>query len=101
MDIPDPDQWTTFALTPEGGAHSAFTNYENPEVIALNKKAQLSNDPAERAVLYSQIQQMAGDDAFLTYLYYSPYAYASTDLVKGFAVTPLGNYHTEDIYKIK
>jgi peptide/nickel transport system substrate-binding protein len=101
MDIPDPDQWTTFALTPEGGAHSAFTNYENPELIALNEKAQRSNDPAERENLYSQIQETAGEEAFLTYLYYSPYAFASTDKVKGFAVTPLGNYRTEDIYKIK
>lgn len=101
MDIPDPDQWTTFALSPEGGSHSAFTNYQNPELIALNKQAQRSNDNAERAKLYNQIQKIAGDDAFLSYLYYSPYAFASTDKVKGFEVTPLGNYHTEDIYKTK
>ncbi|MGH1523929.1 hypothetical protein ACRAWC_07765 [Leifsonia sp. L25] len=31
----------------------------------------------------------------------SPYAYAATDKVKGFHVTPLGNYHVEDIYKTK
>lgn len=102
MDIPDPDQWTTFALDPEsGGAHSAFTNYNNPDVIALNKQAQRENDPAKRAELYKEIQKIAGEDAFLAYLYYSPYAYASTDKVNGFEVTPLGNYHTENIYKTK
>ena len=36
-------------------------------------------------------------DAFLDCLYYSPYAYATTDKVQGFHVTPLGNYHTENI----
>ena len=39
MDIPDPDEWTSFAVDPEGGSHSAFTSYNNPEVIALNKQA--------------------------------------------------------------
>jgi peptide/nickel transport system substrate-binding protein len=101
MDIPDPDQWTTFALTPDAGANQIFTNYLNPELVAINTQAQRSNDPAERAELYSQIQKITGESAFLSYLYYSPFAYASTDKVKDFAVTPLGAYHVADIYKIK
>jgi len=32
-------------------------------------------------------------------MYYSPYAYASSTKVGGFAVTPLGNYHLEDVWK--
>jgi peptide/nickel transport system substrate-binding protein len=99
MDIPDPDEWTSFAVDPEGGSHSAYTNYNNPAVIALNKQAQAETDEATRADLYEQLQAMVADDAFAAYLYYSPYAYAMTDKVSGFEVTPLGNYHLEDVSK--
>jgi len=99
MDIPDPDEWTSFAVDPEGGSHSAYTSYNNPEVIALNKQAQAETDDAKRADLYKQLQAKVADDAFAAYLYYSPYAYAMSDKVSGFEVTPLGNYHLEDVSK--
>lgn len=99
MDIPDPDEWTSFAVDPSGGAQSAFTFYNNPKVISLNKQAEQEIDPAKRAVLYTQLQQLTAQDAFLVYLYYPPYAYATTDKVHGFFVTPLGNFHLEDVYK--
>jgi peptide/nickel transport system substrate-binding protein len=99
MDIPDPDEWTSFAVDPEGGSHSAYTNYNNPDVIALNKQAQSETDDTKRADLYKQLQAKVADDAFAAYLYYSPYAYAMTDKVTGFEVTPLGNYHLEDVSK--
>jgi peptide/nickel transport system substrate-binding protein len=83
MDIPDPDEWTSFAVDPSGGAKSAFTSYDNASVINLNKQA----------------EQQTSKDAFLAYLFYPPYAYATTDKVHGFFVTPLGNFHLEDVYK--
>ncbi|WP_111719048.1 ABC transporter substrate-binding protein [Homoserinimonas sp. OAct 916] len=101
MDIPDPDQWTSFAVDPASGANSSSTFYNSPKAIALNKQAQQEADLDKRAELYKELQAVTGEDAFLTYLYYSPYAYASTDKVQGFHVTPLGNYHVEDIYKTK
>lgn len=101
MDIPDPDEWTSFAVDPSGGSNSAFTNYDNPDVIALNKQAQQETDDSKRQELYSKLQQQTGDDAFLAYLYYSPYVFATTDKVQGFHVTPLGNYQLEDVSKTK
>jgi peptide/nickel transport system substrate-binding protein len=97
MDIPDPDEWTSFAVDPKGGAKSAFTDYNNPKVIALNKQAQSEIDTGTRAKLYDQLQEQTGSDAFLAYLYYSPYAYAISDKVSGFHVTPLGNYPLETV----
>lgn len=99
MDIPDPDQWTSFAVDPEGGSNSAFTYWDDPAVVELNAQAQREIDDDARQDLYTQIQEQAGESAFLAYLYYSPYAYAMTDAVQGFQVTPLGNYHLEDVYK--
>ncbi|MFZ7088941.1 ABC transporter substrate-binding protein [Curtobacterium sp. RRHDQ10] len=101
MDIPDPDEWTSFAVDPDGGSDSAFTHYDNPEVIAINRQAQQETDPSKRQELYSELQQKTGDDAFLAYLYYSPYVFATTDEVSGFHVTPLGNYQLEDVSKSK
>lgn len=101
MDIPDPDQWTSFAVDPEGGSRSAFTAYNNPAVVDLNRRAQLEVDSNKRQELYNELQKLTGEDAFLAYTYYSPYAYGLSDKVEGFKVTPLGNYHLEDITKSK
>ena len=38
------------------------------------------------------MQTDAAHDAFMAFLYYSPYPYATTTNVHGFFVTPLGNY---------
>ncbi|NYJ06868.1 ABC transporter substrate-binding protein [Petropleomorpha daqingensis] len=101
MDIPDPDEWTSFAVDPDGGSHSSFSYYTNPQVIDLNKQAQQETDESKRQDLYSQIQTQVSADSPFAYLYYAPYVFAMTDHVKGFDVTPLGNYHLEDVYKTK
>ena len=98
MDIADPDELVTFALDPAGGAHSFYTNYDNPQVVALSHKAQRQTDPEKRAVLYAQLQRIAAHDAFLGFLYYSPYRWAYSSKVHGFFVNPLGNYHLEDVW---
>src|SRR3954466_362129 len=98
MDIADPDELVTFAIDSKaGGAESFYTGYENPDVVALSHKAQHDEDIDSRAQLYKQIQDMTAQDAFLGYLYYSPFRYAYRDNVKGFFVYPLGNYHLEDV----
>jgi peptide/nickel transport system substrate-binding protein len=98
MDIADPDELVTFAIDPAGGAHSFYTNYENPTVIKLSHQAQRETNPAKRAKLYSQLQRIAAGDAFLGFLYYSPFRYAYSSKLHGFFVYPLGNYHLEDAW---
>ena len=60
-----------------GGAHSFFTDYNNPKVVSLSHQAEHNEDPAKRQKLYSQIQSLAAHDAFLPPLYYSPFRYAT------------------------
>jgi peptide/nickel transport system substrate-binding protein len=98
MDIADPDELVTFAIDADSGAHSFFTDYLNEEAIAATKQAQSTFDTAERQTLYSQIQETAANDAFMIFLYYSPYRYAFSDTVQGFVVYPTGNYHMEDVW---
>jgi peptide/nickel transport system substrate-binding protein len=99
MDIADPDELVTFAVDPKGGgAQSFFTGYLNPKVVALSHQAQRNTNPAARRALYAQIQRLAAQDAFMGFLYYSPFRYAYSKKVHGFFVYPLGNYHLEDVW---
>ena len=99
MDIADPDELVTFAVDPKGGgAESFFTGYSNPAVIALSHQAQRNTNPAKRRALYAQIQRLAAQDAFMGFLYYSPFRYAYSSKLHGFLVYPLGNYHLEDVW---
>jgi peptide/nickel transport system substrate-binding protein len=97
MDIADPDELVTFAVDPSAGSHSFYTSYDNAAVIADTKKAEQTFDTAGRQQLYSAIQKQAADDAFMGFLYYSPFSYAFSTKVSGFQVYPTGNYHLEDV----
>jgi peptide/nickel transport system substrate-binding protein len=101
MDIPDPDELATFGLDPTSGAKSFFTSYDNKTVVQDVHKAEQVTTPSVRQSLYNTVQTDASNDAFMAFLYYSPYAYATTTNVHGFAVTPLGNYHMQDVWLSK
>jgi peptide/nickel transport system substrate-binding protein len=98
MDIPDPDELVTFAVDPTSGAKSFFTDYDNPTVVKDAHLAEQTTTPATRQSLYNIIQTDAAQDAFMAYLYYSPYPYATGSNVHGFFVTPLGNYHMQNVW---
>ena len=101
MDIPDPDELATFAVDPKSGAKSFFTSYDNPTVVKDTHAAEVTTDPAQRQKLYNVVQADTAADAFMAFLYYSPYPYATTSNVHGFYVTPLGNMHMEDVWLSK
>jgi peptide/nickel transport system substrate-binding protein len=101
MDIPDPDELATFAVDPNSGARSFFTAYNNPTVVKDTHNAEQTLATSDRQSLYNQIQAQSASDAFMAFLYYSPYAYATTANVHGFFVTPLGNYHLENVWLSK
>jgi peptide/nickel transport system substrate-binding protein len=101
MDIPDPDELATFAVDPTSGAKSFFTSYNNPTVVKDTHAAEKITTPSARQSLYNVIQTDAAQDAFMAFLYYSPYPYVTTSNVHGFFVTPLGNYHMEDVWLSK
>ena len=98
MDIADPDELVSFAVDPTQGAHSFQTYYNNPVVVKAAQAAAREFDPKKRQVLYSKIQRIAAEDAFMAFLYYSPFRYAYSNKVQGFQVYPTGNYHMEDVW---
>ena len=101
MDISDPDELATFAVDPKSGAKSFFTMYNNPAVVNAAHEAERTLDTEKRQQLYNTLQTGAAKDAFMAFLYYSPYPYAATTNVHGFFVTPLGNMHMENVWLSK
>ena len=85
-------------LWPTTGSKSFFTNYNNPAVVKAVHDAELTTVPSARQADYNTAQSVSAQDAFLAFLYYSPYQYVETSNVHGFNVTPLGNYHMEDVW---
>jgi peptide/nickel transport system substrate-binding protein len=98
MDIPDPDELATFGLDPTAGSKSFFTSYDNATVIKAVHAAEVTTNTAARQADYAIAQTQAAKDAFMAFLYYSPYAYVEASNVHGFSVTPLANYHMEDVW---
>ena len=101
MDIPDPDELATFGVDPNSGAKSFFTAYNNPTVVKATHNAEQTLSTTARQDLYNTVQSDSASDAFMAFLYNSPYAYATTSSVHGFYVTPLGNYHLENVWLSK
>ena len=93
MDIPDPDELATFAVDPKAGSKSFFTDYNDPTVVNDAHAAEKVLSKSGRAKLYNDLQTKAANDAFMAFLYYSPYAYATSSKLHNFQVTPLGNYY--------
>ena len=101
MDIADPDELVTFAVDPNSGAKSFYTDYSNADVIKWTHQAEHEFETPKRQDLYSKIQAQAANDAFMAFLFYSPYRYAYTNKLNGFYVYPTGNYHMEDVWLSK
>jgi len=98
MDIADPDELVTFAVDPGSGAKSFYTDYNNADVIKWTHEAERTFSASQRQKLYSDIQAQAAKDAFMAFLYYSPYRYAFSNKVHGFFVYPTGNFHMENVW---
>ncbi|GII55976.1 glutathione ABC transporter substrate-binding protein [Planotetraspora thailandica] len=97
MDLADPDELAQFALDPTTGGHSFDTGMNDASLIDLVHKAQKEFDKTKRQALYTELQTKAAESAFLVFLFYTPFPYATTSNVQGFNVLPTGSYHLEDV----
>lgn len=98
-DIPDPDELVTFAASYASGSWNFFTWYNNPQVSALSKQAERTNDNATRQRNYYQIQQIWSRDQWFYALYYTPFINAVNSKVHGFHENPLGYFEFQGVTK--
>jgi peptide/nickel transport system substrate-binding protein len=96
-DIPDPDERTAWFLN-ESASNDYFTYHRDPALKALVERSEKVFDEQQRGQLYAEIQKRHADVMPQVPLYYSPYQYAWSTKVHGFKVSPLGNYHLEDVW---
>lgn len=98
-DISDPDEMASFQVdVKNGGSHSFWTFYDNPQAITLVHQAETEFNNAKRAALYGQIQEIVAQDAPYIALDYPPNIYAWSPRLRGFAVNPGGAYRLEDVW---
>jgi peptide/nickel transport system substrate-binding protein len=98
-DISDPDEMASFQVdVSNGGSHSFWTYYDDPQAIALVRQAEHELDGAKRAALYRQIQAIVAQDAPYVPLDYTPNIYGWSPKVHGFAVNPGGAYRLEGVW---
>jgi len=91
-DIIDPDEVATFGADCQGGANAFNSYWCSTQANNLVSQARLELNSARRQALYDQIQQIVYAQSPFIVTDYSPYRYGVGSWVKGFHVTPLGNY---------
>jgi len=91
-DIIDPDEVATFGADCQGGAFAFNSYWCSTQANNLVSQARLELNSATRQSLYDQIQQIVYAQSPFIVTDYSPYRYGVGSWVKGFHVTPLGNY---------
>ena len=91
-DIIDPDEVATFGANCKGGANAFNSYWCDSQANSLVDRARAELDNAKRQQMYSQIQQIVYQQSPFIVTDYCPYRYGVGDWVKGFHVTPLGNY---------
>jgi peptide/nickel transport system substrate-binding protein len=91
-DIIDPDEVATFGADCQGGANAFNSYWCSTQANKLVSEARLELNSAKRQALYSQVQQIVYQQSPFIVTDYSPYRYGVGSWVKGFHVTPLGNY---------
>jgi len=92
-DIIDPDEVATFGADGGGGANAFSSYWTDATATKLVNAARSETDTTKRAAMYAQVQKIVADQVPFLPMTYTPYRYASGQWVKGFAVSPLGNYN--------
>jgi peptide/nickel transport system substrate-binding protein len=91
-DIIDPDEVATFGADCKGGANAFNSYWCSTQATKLVGEARSELNDSARQNLYNQIQQIIYTQSPFIVTDYSPYRYGVGSWVKGFHVTPLGNY---------
>jgi len=99
-DINDDDELATLQAdgSAASGFFSFFSRYNNPEVNDLLAQARATSDPAERAALYAQVQDIVYNDGYSVPLNFSPYVNAYYDYVVGWQNISTGWWWLREVW---
>ena len=91
-DVIDPAENMPFDFwsVEEGGSDAAFTGFHNARIVELSQMAEREFDPAKRAEMYYELQQIAMDEVPQLWLFHPSNRWATRDNIEGFSVFPTG-----------
>lgn len=92
----DPDLAVRWAVCGACGNSSYYTNYNNERVNELVEAALRETDTAKREEMYREIQQISTEELAQIPLYYTPFANAYADRVKGLTLSPALQWSLEE-----
>ena len=90
----DPDNYMGVFFGGTEIARKYSGNYQNPELAAIIAEAKSLADPADRAPLYQQADQMLYDDTVRLFIAHSVVPLAFRSCVSGYQAHPLIEYFT-------
>jgi peptide/nickel transport system substrate-binding protein len=94
----DPESFWEFCCAAGFGLGSAWTDYENPSVIA--QFAEVKKTGGERrGELFAQMQKEVWDDAAQLYLVFIDAAVGLRSNVEGFTLAPTRHHYLDTVYK--
>jgi peptide/nickel transport system substrate-binding protein len=83
----DPNENLTYSIDPvNGGADSAYTHWNDPQVVKIFHQTQTAINTAARAKLYDQLQQLVMERGPFMWLVNPTNSYAYHDNVHGFFI---------------
>jgi oligopeptide transport system substrate-binding protein len=94
-DYPDPQNWLSVYW--KTGGFGERIGYSNPEFDALVNAADVELDPAKRADLYAQAQDLLIDDAAVAMMYNTKNTYLVKPWVKGWIASPQDSSYPGDM----
>lgn len=92
----DPDLAVRWAVCGACGNNSYYTNYNNERVNELTEAALREQDAEKRGEMYHEIQAISTEELAQIPLYYTPYANAYSDRIKGLTLTPALQWTLEE-----
>lgn len=95
-ETPDPDLAVRWALCGACGTESFYTFYNNPKVNELTEQGAAEADPAKRAAIYRQIQEITTEEVSQIPLYYPPFTNAYSSRVEGLGMSPALQWSLEE-----
>lgn len=97
-DINDDDELATLQADYNSGTEAFFSRYQNDAIPALLAAARQSDDPAERADLYAQIQEAVYLDGYSVPLNFSPTLTGSSSAVQNLSTARTGWWWLKDAW---
>ena len=95
--VGDASEQPLFWMDPGYCCAAYFTNYSNPQAIALVHKAVAATAPAQVTQLFNQVQQSIDTTDQAIPIYYPTAVFATSSNVTGFTVNPFGTWSFPNI----